>query len=193
METINLDLNKRYTYADYLTWLDNKHRELIDGFVSLMTPAPALKHQNISMNISYEIKHYLKKKKCKVFHAPFDVRLPNDTEKDDDKIYTVVQPDITVICDKQKLDKKGCIGAPDFIVEILSPATQKKDLKDKYKLYEQSGVTEYWIVYPDAKIIYQYVLNNNKYEQKEIYTDDDKISPHIFPNLTIELNDIFEE
>ena len=193
MDTINLDLNKRYTYADYLTWLDDKRRELIDGFVSLMTPAPALKHQNVSMYISGTIFNYLKKKKCKVFHAPFDVRLPNNIEKADDKIYTVVQPDITVICDKQKLDKKGCIGAPDFIVEILSPATQKKDLKDKYKLYEQSGVTEYWIVYPDAKIIYQYVLNNNKYEQKEIYTDDDKISPHIFPDLTIELNDIFEE
>ena len=194
MDTLNVDLNKRYTYANYLTWLDDKRRELIDGFVSLMTPAPAMKHQNISGNIFYGIKHYLKKNKCKVFHAPFDVRLPHNAEKDDDKIYTVVQPDITVICDKQKLDKKGCIGAPDFIVEILSPATQKKDLKDKYKLYEKSGVKEYWIVYPNDKIIYQYVLNSeNKYEQKDIYVEDDKITPHIFPDLTIELTDIFAE
>jgi len=118
METLNLDLNKRYTYADYITWLDDKRRELIDGFVSLMTPAPALKHQAISGKLYLSFGNYLIRKNCKIFHAPFDVRLPNNDDKDDDKVYTVVQPDITVICDKQKLDKRGCIGAPDLIVEI---------------------------------------------------------------------------
>jgi len=123
METLRLNPNKRYSYADYLTWFDDKRRELIDGFINLMTPAPAMKHQNISMNISYEIKHYLKNKLCKVFHAPFDVRLPMGDTKNDNEIYTVVQPDITVICDHDKMDERGGIGAPDFIVEILSPST----------------------------------------------------------------------
>ncbi|MEN8120047.1 MAG: Uma2 family endonuclease [Bacteroidota bacterium] len=194
MDTLNLDLNKRYTYADYLTWVDDKRRELINGVVNLMTPAPARQHQKISGEIFTAFNIFLRKKKCEVYSAPFDVRLPKKGEKSDDKICNVVQPDITVICNPDKLDDKGCIGAPDLIVEILSPATRRKDLKDKYKLYEQSGVKEYWIVYPNEKIIYQYVLNNkNKYEQKDIYTDDDKISPNIFPDLTIEFNDIFDK
>ena len=192
MDTLNLD--KRYTYADYLTWLDDKRRELIDGFVSLMTPAPRRIHQEISSHLHREISNYLVNRNCKIYHAPFDVRLMKKNEKNDRDIVNVVQPDISVICDLSKLDDRGCIGAPDFIVEILSPATQKRDLKDKYKLYEQSGVKEYWIIYPNDKIIYQYILNaKNKYEQKDIYVEDDKISPHIFLELTIKLSDIFAD
>jgi Uma2 family endonuclease len=189
---LNLDLNKKYTYADYLTWLDDKRRELINGFIRMMTPAPRRIHQKISSNLLVEIKQYLKNGKCEVYHAPFDVRLV-ETDKGDKKIENVVQPDIAVICDLSKLDDRGCLGAPDFIIEITSPSTGKRDAKEKYALYEKYGVKEYWIVFPEEKLVYQYVLNNNKYEQKGIYADDEKISPHIFPDLDIDLNYVFED
>ncbi len=191
---LNLDLNKKYTYADYLTWLDDKRRELINGFIKMMTPAPKRIHQEISGNLYGDLKYYLKKKNCKVYHAPFDVRLVENDEKGDKQIENVVQPDITVICDLSKLDDRGCLGAPDFIIEIVSPASSKTDLKDKYQLYEKFGVKEYWIVHPDSQAVYQYVLNaDGKYEQKGIYVKDDKISPHIFPELKIDLNYVFED
>ncbi len=191
METLSLNLNERYSYADYLNWFDKKRRELIDGFANLMS-APLRKHQKISMQISMEISYYLKHKKCEIYSAPFDVRLPKNGETEDDKIYNVVQPDIVVVCDPKKLDRRGCVGAPDLIVEILSPSTSKRDLKDKYFLYEESGVTEYWVAYPEMSSIHVFMLNkNNKYEQKAIYVQDDKISPSMFPDLKIDINEIF--
>ena len=192
METLSLNLSKRYTFADYLTWFDDKRRELIDGFINLMS-APKRIHQEISINISAEIFIFLKKTKCKVYSAPFDVRLPKNNKKDDAKIYNVVQPDIVVVCDPEKLDDKGCIGAPDLIVEILSPSTGKRDLKDKYNLYEKSGVKEYWIAFPNEKSIHVFILNlKNKYELKAMYVEDDTISPSIFPDLILNINDIFK-
>ena len=127
---LSLDLSKRYTYADYLTWLDDKRRELFDGFIKMMSPAPRRIHAEIGFNISWHLGAILKKNrgKCKVFVAPFDVRLPKNGETTDDKIYTVVQPDICVVCDMSKLDKRGCCGAPDLIVEVLSPSTLKRDV-----------------------------------------------------------------
>ena len=189
---LNLDLNKKYTYADYLTWLDDKRRELINGFIRMMTPAPKRIHQEISSNLHGEFKYYLKKKNCKVYHAPFDVRFVENNERGDKKIENVVQPDISVICDLSKLDDRGCLGAPDFIIEITSPTSGKRDAKEKYALYEKFGVKEYWIVFPEEKLIYQYVLNNNKYEQKGIFAEDDIISPQILPELKIDLNYVFE-
>ena len=194
MDTLQLSLNKRYTYADYLTWLDDKRRELIDGFINLMTPAPARKHQDISGNIHTTIRIYLKNKKtCKVYYAPFDVRLPKSKEETDDaKVYTVVQPDLCIICDPSKLDDKGCIGAPDLIVEILSPSTSKKDLSVKYKIYEQAGVKEYWIVNPNDENISVFVLDNTgKYQLNGMYGGDMKIKVSIFKDLEISLEDIF--
>jgi Uma2 family endonuclease len=190
---LNLDLNKKYTYADYLTWLDDKRRELINGFIRMMTPAPRRIHQKISSNLLVEIKQYLKNGKCEVYHAPFDVRLV-ETDKGDKKIENVVQPDIAVICDLSKLDERGCLGAPDFIIEIVSPSSSKTDLKDKYQLYEKFGVKEYWIVHPDSQAVYQYVLNaKGKYEQHDIYVKEDEISPYILPDLKIDLNYVFED
>lgn len=122
---LHLDLNKRYTFADYITWLDDKRRELINGFVKMMTPAPAMYHQKLSGKLfgSFYIFFQKNKSDCQLFHAPFDVRLPNKGEKADDKIYTVVQPDIVIICNEEKLDERGCLGTPDFIIEIISPST----------------------------------------------------------------------
>lgn len=189
----SLDLNKRYTFADYLGWFDDKRRELIDGFVSMMTPAPLRYHQKISIKIASKIFIYLENNKCEVYSAPFDVRLPKNDETADDKIYNVVQPDIVVVCDPAKLDEKGCLGAPDFIVEIISESTSKKDLKDKYFLYEESGVKEYWIAFPHEKSIHKFVLNlKNKYELKGMFVEGDKISPSTFPDLVMDLDDIFK-
>lgn len=197
MRPIDLSPNKRYTYADYLTWLDDKRRELIDGFVHLMTPAPARKHQRISTRLIGEFIIYLKSANnpCEIYSAPFDVRLPkSDNTKDDDKIYTVVQPDLCIICDTSKLDDRGCIGAPDLIVEILSPSTSKKDLNDKFKIYEESGVKEYWIVNPNDENINVFVLDKNReYRLKGMYADDMKIKVSIFDDLEINLEDIFKK
>ena len=136
MEQI-LDLHKRYTYADYLTWMDDIRRELIEGFIKLL-PAPRSIHAKVSFNISWHLAAILKKNKgkCEVFCAPFDVRLPKNGETANDQIYTVVQPDICVICDPAKIDKRGCCGAPDMIIEVISPSTGKRQLFDKFVLYE---------------------------------------------------------
>lgn len=193
MDTLNLNLNKRYTFADYITWFDDKRRELIDGFIQLMTPAPLRNHQEVSMTISNKLYNYLINKKCKVYSAPFDVRLPKNGETENDKIYNVVQPDIVVVCDLQKLDERGCLGAPDLIVEILSKGSSKRDLKDKFFLYESSGVKEYWIAYPNEKSINKFVLNSkNKYELKGMFVEGDKISPSMFKDLQIDITEVFE-
>jgi len=193
METLNLDLTKRYTYADYLTWLDDKRRELINGIVQLMSPAPRRKHQSISSLLNYFIVNYLKNKKCDVYTAPFDVRLPKNGEKGDDKIYTVVQPDISIICDLEKLDDRGCIGAPDLIVEILSPSTAKKDINDKFILYQECGVKEYWIVNPNDENINVFFLDKKgKYQLVGMYAGDMDIKVNIFDDFKINAKDIFQ-
>ena len=189
-----LDLKKRYTYADYLTWIDDTRRELIDGFIKMMTPAPRRIHVDASVNI---IEHLLivirkNKGKCKVYPAPFDVRFPKNGETAHDKIYTVVQPDISVVCDLSKLDELGCCGAPDMIVEVLSPSTQKKDVNEKFNLYEKHGVKEYWIVHPSDKTVNVFLLQENgKYDDGIIYEDEGKVPVHIFDNYLIDLQDIF--
>ena len=193
---LSLDMNKRYTYADYLTWLDDKRRELIHGFIKMMSPAPRPIHADVSFNISWHLRAILKnnKGKCKIYPAPFDVRLPKKNETADDKIDTVVQPDICVICDLSKIDNRGCCGAPDMIVEILSPSTTKKDVYDKFALYEESGVKEYWIVYPQDKAVNIFLLQEDgKYDAGTLYELEGKAPVHVFNNHLIDLDDIFEE
>ena len=192
---LSLDLNKRYTYADYLTWLDDKARELIDGFIKMMSPAPRLGHARTNAKIFGNLFYVIQKNKgkCEVFHAPFDVRFPKNGETAHDKIDTVVQPDICVICDLSKLDERGCCGAPDMIVEVLSPSTAKKDMTEKFNLYEEHGVKEYWIVHPEARSINIFLLQENgKYNEGIIYEFEGKVPVHVFDNYLIDLNDIFE-
>jgi Uma2 family endonuclease len=138
--------NSKYTYEDYLQWDNNERWELIEGEVYDMSPAPSYEHQNIAWEIAGQIRNYLikNKKKCKGGFAPFDVTFPEGV-KDNNKIIDVVQPDISVICETSKIDEKGCHGAPDFIIEILSPSTASKDTIIKKELYEKNGVKEYWI------------------------------------------------
>ena len=192
---LTLDLKRRYTYADYLTWLDDKARELINGFIQKMSPAPRSIHARVSSEIFYHLSFFLKKNKykCRVFHAPFDVRFPKQGETCNDKIDTVVQPDICVICDLSKIDQRGCCGAPDMIVEITSPSTHKKDVTLKFDLYEKSGVKEYWIVYPNDKAINVFLLQDDgKYNDGVIYEFETKVPVHIFNDYEIDLNEIFD-
>jgi len=191
---LQLDLNKRYTYADYFTWIDDVRRELIDGFIKKMNPAPTKKHQIISSNIYGQLWNYLRKKKCKVFYAPFDVRLPKNGEKEGKDIFTVVQPDICIICDPDKLDDHGCLGAPDMIIEIVSSNNSKHDVKTKFELYQSHGVKEYWIVFPYESTIYVYLLDeNNIYKNIGAFAQDEKVKVNIFDDLFIDLAEVFEE
>jgi Uma2 family endonuclease len=190
-----LDPNKRYTYADYLTWLDDKTRELIHGFIQKMSPAPRSEHARISFNLVWLLGYIIKKNKgkCEIFDAPFDVRFPKHGETADNKIDTVVQPDICVICDTSKIDEFGCCGAPDMIVEILSPSTAKKDWNEKFNLYEDAGVREYWIVHPKDRTITVFLLQESgKYNDGAIYEREAQIPVAIFDNYLIKLSDVFE-
>ncbi len=162
---LHLDPTKRYTYADYLAWTDNKMRELVDGIAKLMS-GPTFIHSKVSGNIFGKIwSHVAKRKgKCEVLHAPIDVRLPKNKETADNKIYTVLQPDICVVCDPSKIDEKGIIGAPDLVVEVQSPSTAKFVMGKKFDAYEEAGVKEYWVVYPKAGLTVFLLQDNGKYD-----------------------------
>ncbi|MBK9337551.1 MAG: Uma2 family endonuclease [Lewinellaceae bacterium] len=189
-----LDLNGTYTYADYLTWRFEERVELIWGKVFRLFPAPSMRHQKVSSALLRGLFAHFEKHTCTVFHAPFDVRLVDQKKstKANKDIFTVVQPDICVICDESKLDDKGCLGAPDWIIEILSPGTAKKDLKIKYDLYQENGVREYWIVHPNDQYIQAYSLENGKYGEMRLYTEEDNAAAPLFPDLKLPLPDIFE-
>ncbi|GAP72360.1 hypothetical protein SAMD00024442_3_76 [Candidatus Symbiothrix dinenymphae] len=185
-----------YTYADYLMWADDKRREIINGVVYDLFRAPTRWHAKISTNIVLAVGWFIKRRKgkCEVYHAPFDVRFPKKGEVADNKIYTVVQPDICVVCDPKKLDKAGCIGAPDLIVEVQSPSTTKRDMREKFDLYEESGVREYWVVYPKEKGLTIFLLQENgKYDDGTTYEYPSKAPVSIFEGLEIDLEELFEE
>jgi Uma2 family endonuclease len=180
-----------YSYADYLTWTMEEMVEVIKGKVFKMT-APKRIHQKISWNLSREIGVYLKNKKCQAFSAPFDVRLPVKSKRNED-IFTVVQPDICVICDLEKLDDYGCIGAPDLVIEILSEGNNKKELKNKYEVYEESGVKEYWIINPMGQTLTINTLVNGKYQASRLLTNGDEITTPILPGFILNLEDVFDD
>ena len=194
METLKLDLNKRYTYADYLTWMDDARRELFDGFIKMMTPAPSRKHQRVSIKLARFFDVFLDNKSCEVYQAPSDVRFPKGNKVITDKqIYTVLQPDIYVICDLTKMDDRGCLGAPDLVIEIVSPKNSKRDVKDKFEIYQDNGVREYWIVNPNDENVTVFTLDDkSKFQFVGIYAEDDKIPVNIFNgDLKIDLTEVF--
>ena len=186
----DLDLAKQYSYSDYLLWEFKERVELIKGFIYKMSPAPNRKHQKISQNVNNDILNFFKKHPCEVYVAPFDVRLPVKKGKKD---YTVVQPDLCVICDLSKLDDQGCNGAPDLIIEILSPQNKKHDVHTKFNLYEECGVKEYWIVQPENSLVLVYSLQNDKYIGLQPFTEDDTIKSIVFPDMKILVNDVFKD
>ncbi len=179
-----------YTYADYLTWPEEERWELIDGVPFDMTPAPSTKHQEILGELHRLFSQYLHGKSCKVYLSPFDVRLPKGDEKDE-RIATVVQPDLTFICDRSKIDAQGCKGAPDLIIEILSPSTTKRDLGVKLHLFERVGVSEYWVVHPTDQTILVFTLKEGTYATPTIYKAPDEVLVQLFPEFSINLSEIF--
>lgn len=188
-----LDVSKTYSYADYLLWTFQERIELIKGKIFKMSPAPNTQHQIISGEIFYAFRHFLDSKKCKVFAAPFDVRLPSKQKETDDKeIYTVVQPDLCIVCDASKIDKNGCLGSPDLIVEILSPGNTDKEMKEKFDIYQEAGVNEYWLIEPKDKIVLVYVLNTEgKYVGLRPFTSSDTLTSSQFKGFELNLNDVF--
>lgn len=186
----DLDLNGSYTYADYLKWKFEERLELFRGKIFKMSPAPNRYHQDISGNLYFNLAKVLKKASCNLYAAPFDVRLVK-AKADDETVTTVVQPDLCVICDKDKLDEKGCIGAPDLIVEILSPGNSKKEMGIKFDLYLENEVKEYWIVDPTAKTVLVYILHNNDFIGLKPFIEDDNIKSILFPELNFPLSPIF--
>ena len=179
---------KKYTYADYAKWDDGKRWELIEGVSYLMSPAPTYNHQSMLIELGYQFRHFLRDKPCKVFWAPFDVRL-NGAGDDDD---TVVQPDLLVICDLSKLTKTGCEGAPDLVVEILSPGTARHDRLVKFRLYKNAGVKEYWIIDPELKIVSVNILNAGRYISSA-YGDTDIVPVSVLEELSITMVDVFAD
>jgi len=192
-----LDPNGTYSYADYLTWQFEETVELIRGKIMVMAPAPNVKHQRVSGKLSRFIGNYFDGKRCEVFVAPFDVSLYNSRKSQlaDREIFTVVQPDLCVICDPAKLTLQGCSGAPDWIIEILSPGNSKREMRLKYDLYQENGVKEYWLVYPYEASVYQFVLDDGseKYQLHGMYAQDELATPFLFPDLQIDLADVFAE
>lgn len=184
----DLDLTKQYTYSDYMLWQFQERVELIKGFILKMSPAPNRFHQTVSQNLNFEILTFFKKHPCNVYVAPFDVRLPVKAKKKDS---TVVQPDLCIICDDAKLDEQGCKGAPDLIVEIVSPTNRKHNLDTKFNLYQEAGVLEYWIVEPLERMVLVYTLREGIYIGLKPQIEGNIIESVLFPELKVAVDDVF--
>ncbi|MDR3696451.1 Uma2 family endonuclease [Mucilaginibacter sp.] len=192
MQFSDLDLTKTYTYADYLKWTFDERLELIKGKIFKMSPAPGSIHQRLSHRLSLKLGNYLLGKPCEIFTAPFDVRLARRSINDK-QIFTVVQPDVCVICDPEKVDDRGCLGAPDLVVEILSPGNNKKELKNKYEVYEEAGVLEYWIIQPVEKTFFKYTLIEGQYQSSRMLTIGDEVTTGILPGFVLNLDELFAD
>ena len=187
-----LPREERYTYADYLEWDEKERVELIGGAPLMMAP-PSRKHQEISGEIYRQLANFLRGKGCRVYAAPFGVRLFERAEDGPEDVDTVVEPDITVVCDRDKLDDQGCKGAPDLIVEILSPSTQRRDRLTKLNLYQRAGVREYWIVNPEEKTVQVLLLENGNLRPHEEYGQDSVAKVNVLDGCFIELSKVFSE
>ncbi len=180
-----------FTYADYLTWPDGERWELIDGQAFAMSPAPSNFHQLIVGELFRQIANHFDDKPCRPFVAPFDVRLPRAGTADSE-IDSVVQPDITVVCDPDKLkDNHGCLGAPDWVIEVLSPATAVRAHSTKRALFERHGVAEYWLVHPGDRSVTIYRLEDGAYGKPLVFGVADGCSALAFPDLVIPVAGIF--
>ena len=182
--------NNTYTYADYLKWTDDKRWELLNG-TAFNIAAPSRRHQEVLGELFYLIRGRLDNRLCKIYTAPFDVRLAEPEEKNE-QISNVVQPDLTIVCDPSQLDDKGCIGAPDLIIEIISPTSINLDYVKKLALYEKYRVQEYWIVHPIDHTVMVFSLGENlQYGKPDIFTEDTLLNSRVIPDFTIDLSLVF--
>jgi Uma2 family endonuclease len=192
IEEPSIGYKKHYTYADYLHFDFEYMVELIRGTIFKMSPAPSPLHQTILQNLHLICGPFFKKKQCTLWIAPFDVILPIKNKKNPEKNDTVVQPDLCIICDQKKINEKNCFGAPDLVLEVISPHTKKKDLQLKYEVYEESGVKEYWMVLPESKTLEVFFLDGGRYRRMNMYTEEDVFSPILFPEIKIDLAEVFQ-
>ncbi|MDX2285950.1 MAG: Uma2 family endonuclease [Bacteroidia bacterium] len=189
-----LDLSRTYTYEAYASWQVEERIELLEGHIHLMSPAPNLQHQRVSGNLFLILGTYCKHRPCELFAAPFDVRLPAPGSAPDSPVSTVVQPDLCVVCDPAKLDEHGCIGAPDLVIEILSPGNSRKELREKYRIYESSGVREYWVVSPHERYLSRFVRDaQGTFAGMAPLTDEDLLETSLFPELSVPMREVFGE
>ena len=179
-----LRTEKHYTYADYLQWPDETRYELIDGEAFLMSPAPLVEHQEVAGEVFRQLANQLDGQPCRPYIAPVDVRLPR-TDEADAAIDTVVQPDVLVVCDPGKVDRRGVRGAPDWLLEVLSPSTAAHDQIAKRRTYERAGVREYWLVHPGDRTLTVYVLDNGQYGRPDIYELKDETPIGVLPGVSI--------
>lgn len=181
-----------FTYADYLTWEEQEHTELIEGVPMMMAP-PSRMHQQISGEIFRQLANYLEGKKCRVYAAPFSVRLFAQSDTPDNQVSTIVEPDISVICDRDKLDDRGCVGAPDLVVEVISPSSIRHDRLTKFNLYRRAGVREYWIVSPDEQTVQVCVLQDGSYQTVDLGVPGDVVKVNVLDGCFIELAWVFRQ
>jgi Uma2 family endonuclease len=181
-----------HTYADYLQWPEEARYELIDGQAFAMAPAPTRRHQEVVGELFRQIANALEDSPCRPYIAPFDVRLPRADERDEE-IDTVVQPDLSVICAKDRLDERGCRGAPDWIIEVLSPATAGHDQIVKRAIYERAGVREYWLVHPTDRIVTIYLLENGAYGKPAVYELQGTTAAVTLPQVVIDWARVLRE
>lgn len=183
---------ERYTFADVLAWEGNDRFELIDGEAYMMAP-PSRIHQEVSMAIAAQLYNFLEGKKCKVYAAPFAVRLFEQDGEAPEDVDTMVEPDLTVVCDSNKLDDHGCKGAPDLVIEILSPSTQRHDRLVKLNLYQRAGVREYWIVSPEERTVQVFLQQDGTLRPHEVYDRRGVAKVNVLNGCFIELSRVFDE
>lgn len=187
------DHSLTYTYADYYKWKFEERLELLRGKIFKLA-APSFAHVQATLSISAKLYNYLKGSSCMAFMAPCDVRLPVKNRKKDNEIATVVQPDAGVVCDPSKIDVRGICGAPDLVVEVLSPGNSRRDLKDKYEIYEEAGVIEYWIVDIDHRNVMAFCLDlKGKFNSAKIYVDGDRLESTSVSGFSIDITDLFTQ
>ena len=186
-----LPQEKRYTYADLLSWDDSTRYELYDGQpVALASPSDV--HQTICAELLRQLANYLVGKQCKVFPAPFDVRIFEEDGDSPDDVDTVLQPDLMVVCDQNKVDQRGVHGAPDLVIEILSPSSLRCDRLVKFNLYQKAGVREYWIVDPDSRTVSVYTLEDGAYHAAVVYSHDLAVPVGVLDDCRIDLPAVFD-
>ena len=177
---------EQYTFADVLTWDEGENIEIISGKAFMMA-TPSRIHQKISMELSRQLANFLERKSCEVYPAPFSVRLFEQDGDSPENVDTAVEPDISVVCDRSKLDKHGCKGAPDWIIEVVSPGNRRMDYYTKLFKYRTASVKEYWIVDDERNLVIVYDFQNNSAAN---FTFSDDIPVCIYPEFHINLSSL---
>lgn len=182
----------RYTFADVLAWGENERAEIIDGEAVMMAP-PSSFHQEIAAELTRQFGNFLEGRTCRVYPAPFAVRLFERAGEAPEDVHTMVEPDLSVVCDRSKIDRLGCRGAPDLVIEILSPSTRRQDRLVKLGLYQRAGVREYWIVDPENRAVQVFLQDGGFLRLHEDYGREDMARVSVLSGCFVDLSKVFPE